>query len=132
MKHRQNNLGWLLYLVSAVFWVMNCYRSRRIAMAGYTFTSLIVFPGMLFLMGRESRGKDRRELISSGVGMILLGYAQKVLLFWCETLAGREPGFYPFSTTGAPWLFLVGGVCLSRAEQDQVIDAIFDFFGQKR
>ncbi|MCC8128582.1 MAG: YfhO family protein [Clostridiales bacterium] len=44
--------------------------------------------------------------------MILLGYAQKVLLFWCETLAGREPGFYPFSTTGAPWLFLVGGVCL--------------------
>ncbi len=112
MRCRQHNLGWLLYLASAFFWLMNRYRSKRIAMVGYTFASVIVFPGMLFLMGRESRGKSRRDLVFSGVGMILLGYAQKVLLFWCETIAGREPAFYPFSTTGAPWLFLVGGVCL--------------------
>ncbi len=112
MRRRQQNLSWLLYLVSAVFWVMNCSRTKRIAMVGYTFTSVIVFPGMLFLMGRESRGKNRQELVSSGVGMILLGFAQKVLLFWSETLAGQAPAFYPFSTTGSPWLFLVGGVCL--------------------
>ncbi|MCD7945263.1 MAG: YfhO family protein [Clostridiales bacterium] len=112
MRRRQQNLSWLLYLASAVFWVMNCSRTKRIAMVGYTFTSVIVFPGMLFLMGRESRGKNRQELVSSGIGMILLGFAQKVLLFWSETLAGRAPAFYPFSTTGAPWLFLVGGVCL--------------------
>lgn len=112
MKCRQHNLGWLLYLGSAVFWVMNYFRTKRIAMAGYTFASVIVFPGMMFLIGRESRGKDRREMVSSGIGMVLLGFAQKVLLFWCETMAGRDPAFYPFSTTGAPWLFLVGGVCL--------------------
>ncbi len=115
MRRRQHNLGWLLYLVSAFFWLMNRYRTKRLAMVGYAFASVIVFPGLLFLVGRESRGKSRRELVASGVGMVLLGFAQKVLLFWCETIAGREPAFPPPSPPGAPWRSRAGGGCPSPA-----------------
>lgn len=114
LERKQSNMGWLLFLLSAAFWVFNRYQSRRIALVGYCFTSALVFPGLFFLLGRESRQskEDQRGLIWSGAGMIALGYAQKVLLFWAETMAGRAPGFYPFSTSGAPWFFLVGGVYL--------------------
>ena len=111
---KRYNLSWLLFAVSAVFWVLNRYRSSNIAMAGYAFTSVIAFPGLFILLGQEAkRQSDKREkLIASGAGMILLGYAQKILLFWVETLLGRAPAFHPFSTGGAPWFFLVGGVFL--------------------
>ena len=111
---KRYNLSWLLFAVSAVFWVLNRYRSSNIAMAGYAFTSVIAFPGLFILLGQEAkRQSDKREkLIASGAGMILLGYAQKILLFWVETLLGRTPAFHPFSTGGAPWFFLVGGVFL--------------------
>ena len=111
---KRYNLSWLLFAISAVFWVLNRYRSSNIAMAGYAFTSVIAFPGLFILLGQEAkRQSDKREkLIASGAGMILLGYAQKILLFWVETLLGRAPAFHPFSTGGAPWFFLVGGVFL--------------------
>ena len=113
-ERKRHNLGWVLFALSAVFWVMNRYRSQSIAMAGYVFTSLIAFPGLFALLGREAkeRAKQRDGLIASGIGMILLGYAQKVALFWVETILGRAPAFHPFSTSGAPWFFLVGGVYL--------------------
>ena len=111
---KRYHLSWLLFAISAVFWVLNRYRSYNVAMAGYVFTSVIAFPGLFILLGREAKEQsDKREkLIASGAGMILLGYAQKVLLFWVETLLGRAPAFHPFSTGGAPWFFLVGGVFL--------------------
>ena len=52
---KRYNLSWLLFAVSAVFWVLNRYRSSNIAMAGYVFTSVIGFPGLFILLGREAK-----------------------------------------------------------------------------
>ena len=64
---KRYNLSWLLFAVSAVFWVLNRYRSSNIAMAGYAFTSVIAFPGLFILLGQEAkRQSDKREkLIAS-------------------------------------------------------------------
>ncbi|MBQ9166314.1 MAG: YfhO family protein, partial [Oscillospiraceae bacterium] len=83
-------------------------------MAGYFFTSLIAYPGMMFLLGREAREKREHpsQIRYMGLGLIVLSFLQKTLLFWVETCLGREPNFYPFSTSGAPWMFMVGGMGL--------------------
>lgn len=112
-EYRQRNYGYLLFLMAAAFSLFNRVRGTELGMAGYFFTSLIAYPGMLFLMGREASEyrKEPEKLRSLGFGLIALGFAQKVLLFWIETWMGRGPAFHPFSTSGVPWLFLVGGMC---------------------
>lgn len=114
VEHKQHNYGYLLFLMAAAFSLFNRVRGTELGMAGYFFTSLIAYPGMMFLMGREAREKreDPHELRCQGLGLIALSFLQKVLLFWIETCLGREPNFYPFSTSGTPWLFMVGGMGL--------------------
>lgn len=113
-QHKQYNYGYLLFLLAAAFSLFNRVRGTELGIAGYFFTSVMAYPGMMFLMGREAREKrqDPHGLRAMGLGLVALSFLQKVLLFWIETILGRGPVFYPFSTSGVPWLLFVGGLGL--------------------
>ncbi len=110
---KRQNAAYLIFLCAVGYFVASRKTGWGVFAAAYPFFSMLARPGMVFLLGRWARGRlhDRKGALCAGLGLLLVGYAQKVLVFWAQTLLGQGPVFYPFSTSGVAWVFLTAGTC---------------------
>lgn len=110
-ENKRQNAAYLIFLCAVAFFVVARKTDWGLFAAAYPFLGMIAQPGMVFLFGRWLRPhlSDQRRTICAGLGLFLLGYAQKVLVFWAQTVLGQAPVFYPFSTSGVAWVFLTAG-----------------------
>lgn len=111
---KRQNWAYLIFLCAAGFFVVSRKTSLVPCAMAYPLLGTLAMPGYVLLLGRKSREwyASRKRTLCAGLGMIALGYLQKVLVYWAQVLLNRDPAFYPFSTGGAAWLFLVTGCCL--------------------
>lgn len=113
-EQKGRNWAYLIFLCTVGFFVVSRKTSLSLFAMAYPFLGTIAWPGCVFLLGWSSRRwrKDWRQTVCAGLGMIALGYLEKVLVYWAQVLLGMAPVFYPFSTSGVAWVFLVAGTYL--------------------
>lgn len=111
---KRQNWAYLIFLCAAGFFVVSRKTSLAPCAMAYPLLGTLAMPGYVLLLGRKSREwyASRKQTVCAGLGMLALGYLQKVLVYWAQVLLDREPVFYPFSTGGGAWLVLVTGCFL--------------------
>lgn len=111
LTDQRHNWAFLVFLCAAAFFVVGRRTSLGLFRGAYPFLETIAQPGMILLLGWKSREwfSSRKETVCGGVGLIVLGYLQKVLVYWAQVALDQNPVFYPFNTSGVAWVFLAGG-----------------------
>lgn len=113
-SRKRSNAAYLIFLCAIGFFVVGRKTGFSLFGALYPYLGTIALPGVVLLLGWEARSwlNSRRQAVCGGLGLLAAGYLLKVLVYWAQTVLGRAPAFYPFSTSGVAWPFLVGGICL--------------------
>lgn len=108
---KRDNGAYLIFLCAVGFFVVGRKTSFSLFGALYPYLGTIALPGLILLMGRAARQwqNSRRQAVCGGLGLLAAGYLLKVLVYWVQTILGKAPAFYPFSTSGVAWPFLVAG-----------------------
>lgn len=114
VENKKLNWSCLIFLCAAAFFAVSGETSEAICKAAYPLLGTIALPGYVLLLGRKSREclQGEKQTICAGLGLIVLGCLQKILVYWAKALLGLQPAFLPFSTAGIEWLFIVSGLYL--------------------
>lgn len=116
-EEKQQNWAYLIFLCAVGFYLSSRKTGATLCAMAYPFLGSIALPGYVLLLGRKSREwfSSRKQTICGGLGILALGYFQKILVYWAQVAAGKQPIFYPFSTSGMAWVPLVCGIYLIAA-----------------
>lgn len=111
---KRGNWAYGIFLCAMGFFVVGRATGFGLFRALYPYLGTIALPGLMVLLGREARSwlGSRRQAVCAGGGLLAAGYLLKVLVYWVQTALGKAPAFYPFSTSGVAWPFLVAGLYL--------------------
>ncbi|MGM9537887.1 MAG: YfhO family protein, partial [Candidatus Onthomonas sp.] len=111
---KRQNWAYLIFLCAAGFFVVARKTSLSLCAMAYPLLGTLAMPGYVLLLGWKSREwyRGRKQTICAGLGLMALGYLQKVMVYWAQLLLDKHPDFYPFSTGGVAWVLLVSGIYL--------------------
>lgn len=114
---RQQNWAYLIFLCAVGFYLASRKTGAAICAMAYPFLGTVALTGYVLLLGWKSQTwfTSRKQTICGGLGILALGYLQKIMVYWAQVMAGKTPVFYPFSTSGMAWIPLVCGCYLIAA-----------------